>query len=200
MNENKACWSQVHVTAFQCLRFKLKKGVNRRPKPILQGGGPGSHPSPNHLIGTRTVNTTLAKCHHALTRCTARNLSIFSHSSSTPINYTLLLLLAKTTIAMIDSRRIFCNVGYNREDFSAVWDKMEEKLLHYEIQWKKILSNNLRLFLVISHNEGNLFCSIPQQSKTFSSSIISNITVHHGFLYYCLRTVCLYVFISLIKW
>jgi hypothetical protein len=30
-------------------------------------------------------------------------------------------------------------VGYNREDFTAVWDTMEEKLLHYEIQWRKIL-------------------------------------------------------------
>ncbi len=42
MNENQACWSQVHVTAFRCLRVKLKKQVlNRRLKPILRGGGRG---------------------------------------------------------------------------------------------------------------------------------------------------------------
>ncbi len=26
--------------------------------------GPGSHPTPNHMIGIRTVNTTLAKGYH----------------------------------------------------------------------------------------------------------------------------------------
>jgi hypothetical protein len=31
--------------------------------PILQGGGAGSHPLPNHVIGKRMVNTTLAIGH-----------------------------------------------------------------------------------------------------------------------------------------
>jgi DNA-binding protein Fis len=40
MGENQACKSQVHGTALQCLRFKLRKwGLNRRLKPVLQGGG-----------------------------------------------------------------------------------------------------------------------------------------------------------------
>ncbi len=34
--------------------------------PILRGGGGlGSHPTPNHVVGKRTVNMTLAKGHHA---------------------------------------------------------------------------------------------------------------------------------------
>ncbi len=41
MSENQLCQSQVHVTAFRCLRFKSKKaGLNRQlSKPILRGGG-----------------------------------------------------------------------------------------------------------------------------------------------------------------
>jgi hypothetical protein len=70
---------------------KKKLGVNRRLKPILQrGGGAGSHTLPNHVIRKWTVNMTLAKGHHAETRRTARNSLIFSHKSSTPINYTLI--------------------------------------------------------------------------------------------------------------
>ncbi len=79
------------MTVFQCLRIKLKKwGLNRRLKQILRGEGAGSHTLPNHVIGKWTVNMTLAKGHHAQTQRTARNLLIFSHDSSTPINYTLL--------------------------------------------------------------------------------------------------------------
>jgi hypothetical protein len=91
MNENQACCSQVHVTAFRCLKVNLKKRVlNRQLRPILWGGGPGSHPKPNHVIGKQSVNMTLAKSHHAPTWHTARNVLIFSDDSSTPINYTLL--------------------------------------------------------------------------------------------------------------
>ncbi len=106
MSENRVCRSQVHVTAFRCLRVKFKKqGLKRRPRPIQRGGG-GSHPTPSHVIGNRTVNTTLGKGHHVPTRCTARNFSIFLHASCTPIHYTLLFFwLGKTTIARIDSRR-----------------------------------------------------------------------------------------------
>jgi hypothetical protein len=50
--------------------------LNRRLKPILQGGH-GSHPTPNHVIGKRMVNMTLAKGHHAQTRHTARNVLIY---------------------------------------------------------------------------------------------------------------------------
>jgi hypothetical protein len=40
MGENQACQSQVHVTVLRCLRVKpRKKGLNRRLKPVLQGGG-----------------------------------------------------------------------------------------------------------------------------------------------------------------
>jgi hypothetical protein len=93
MSENQACWSQVHLTAFWCLRVKLKKRVlNRWLKPILQGGRPGSHPTPNQMIGKRTVNTTLTKGHQAQTPLTARNFFFFSHDSSTPIHYTLSFL------------------------------------------------------------------------------------------------------------
>jgi hypothetical protein len=73
MGENQVCRSQVHVTALRCLRVKPKKrGLNRRFKPILWGGA-GSHTLPNHVIGKQTVNTSLAKGHHAQTQCTARN-------------------------------------------------------------------------------------------------------------------------------
>jgi hypothetical protein len=78
MSENQECQSQVHVTALQCLRVKPKKrGLNRRLKPILRGGGAGSHTLANHMIGKQTVNTTLAKGHHAQTRRTARNFLMF---------------------------------------------------------------------------------------------------------------------------
>jgi hypothetical protein len=62
----------------RCLRVKLKKRrLNRRLKPRLRGRGAGSHTLPNHMIGKRTVNMTLAKGHHAQTWRTARNLLIF---------------------------------------------------------------------------------------------------------------------------
>ncbi len=54
-----------------------KRGLIRWLKPILRGGGAGSHTLPNHVIGKRMVNTTLAKGHHAQTRRTARILLIF---------------------------------------------------------------------------------------------------------------------------
>jgi hypothetical protein len=61
MSENQACQSQVHVTEFRCLRVKPQKaGLNRRLKAHA-----GSHPTPNHVIGKRTVNMTLAKGNHA---------------------------------------------------------------------------------------------------------------------------------------
>jgi hypothetical protein len=86
MGENQACQSQVHVTALRSLRVRPRKwGLNRRLKPVLQGGGVGSHTLPNHVIGNWMVNTTLAKDHHAHTWCTARNVQFFSHDSSTPI-------------------------------------------------------------------------------------------------------------------
>ncbi len=78
MNENEACWSQVHVTAFWCLRVKLKKrAFNRRLKPILRGGVPSSHPTPNHVIGKWAVNTAFMKGHHAQPQRSARNFLIF---------------------------------------------------------------------------------------------------------------------------
>jgi hypothetical protein len=50
-------------------------------------------------------------------------------------------------------------VGDNRRKTLMLWDTTEENL-----------SNILRLFLVISHNEGNplLLYSIPQRRKNFS--------------------------------
>jgi hypothetical protein len=54
MSENQLCQSQVHVTAFWCLRMKPQKvGLNRRLKAHIAkgGGGPGSHPTSNHVIG-----------------------------------------------------------------------------------------------------------------------------------------------------
>jgi hypothetical protein len=40
MSENQECQSQVHVTVLRCLRVKPgKKGLNRRLRPVLQGGG-----------------------------------------------------------------------------------------------------------------------------------------------------------------
>ncbi len=41
------------------------------------GGGASSHMLPNHVIGKRTVNTTLGKGHHAQTRRTGRHFLIF---------------------------------------------------------------------------------------------------------------------------
>jgi hypothetical protein len=49
---------------FRVLRVKHKK-VGRQPNVYTVGGGVGSHPTPNHLIGKRTVNMTLMKGHHA---------------------------------------------------------------------------------------------------------------------------------------
>jgi hypothetical protein len=79
MGENQACQSQVHVTALRCLRIKpTKRGLNRRLKPILQGGGgAGSHTLPNHVIRKWTVNMTLVKGYHAQTQQTARNFFMF---------------------------------------------------------------------------------------------------------------------------
>ncbi len=90
MNENQACWSQVHVTAFLCLRVKLKKqGLNRRLKPILWGG---AWFSPNTLSRDQETDgqhdtrkgpsgSDLAHCYKFLN---------LLHDSSTPIHYTLL--------------------------------------------------------------------------------------------------------------
>jgi hypothetical protein len=40
MSENQACQTQVHVTALRCLKIKPgKKGLNRRLRPVLRGGG-----------------------------------------------------------------------------------------------------------------------------------------------------------------
>jgi hypothetical protein len=88
MGKNQACQSQVHVTALWCLRVKPRNwGLNRRLKPVLQGGGgAGSHTLPHHVIGKWTVNMTLVKGHHTQTQHTARNFHIFSHDSSIPIN------------------------------------------------------------------------------------------------------------------
>jgi hypothetical protein len=43
-----------HKSMLRCLRVKLgKKGLNRRLRPVLCGGGRiGSHTLPNHVIGT----------------------------------------------------------------------------------------------------------------------------------------------------
>ncbi len=64
------------MTVLRCLRVKpRKRGLNRPLKPVLQGGGTGSHTLPNHVIGT--VNTTFAKGHHAQTWRTTRNFLMF---------------------------------------------------------------------------------------------------------------------------
>jgi hypothetical protein len=81
MSENQACKLKVHVTALRCLKVKPgKKGLNRRLRPILQGGGAGSHTLTNHVIGKRRDNTTLAKGHHAQTRRTARKFLLMFHT------------------------------------------------------------------------------------------------------------------------
>ncbi len=77
MSENQECQSQVHVTALWCLRLKPgKKGLNRRLRAVLRGGT-GSHTLPNHVIRKQTVNTTLAKGHHAQTQRTAKIFFMF---------------------------------------------------------------------------------------------------------------------------
>jgi hypothetical protein len=66
MSENQSCQSQVHVTVFRCLRVKPQKGgLNRQLKAHTEGGGPGSHPTPDHVIGKWMFNMTLTKGHHA---------------------------------------------------------------------------------------------------------------------------------------
>jgi hypothetical protein len=74
MSENQAC------QGLWCLRVKPgKKGLNRRLRPVLQGGGlAGSHTLPNHVTEKRMVNTTLAKGYHAQIRYTARNFLCFT--------------------------------------------------------------------------------------------------------------------------
>ncbi len=59
---NKSMWQHFGV-----LRVKHQNvGLTRWPTAYTGGEGRlGSHPSPNHVIGKRTVNTTLAKGHHA---------------------------------------------------------------------------------------------------------------------------------------
>ncbi len=106
MNENQACQSQVHVTALRYLRVKTRmRGLNRLLKPGLQGGGIGSHPLPNHVTRKRTVNATVARCHHAQTRHTARNFFNFIYDSSMPnktVHY--YFLTAEEDIARFNSR------------------------------------------------------------------------------------------------
>ncbi len=52
MNENQECQSQVHVTARWYLIFKPgKRGLNSWLRPVLLGGGPGSHTLPDHMTG-----------------------------------------------------------------------------------------------------------------------------------------------------
>ncbi len=65
IGENQLCRSQVHVTAFWGTEgYAPKRGLNRLPNACSGGGGwLGSHPTPNHVIGKWTVNTTLAKGH-----------------------------------------------------------------------------------------------------------------------------------------
>jgi hypothetical protein len=83
MSENQLCQSQVHVTEFRCLRVRPSKvGLNRRLTTHTAGEGPGSHPTPNHVIGKRTVNTTLANGHHA-NPAHCWKFTTFSHDSST---------------------------------------------------------------------------------------------------------------------
>jgi hypothetical protein len=62
MSENAPYQSQVHVTAFVVLRVKRKKvGLNKQldTSYCRGGGGAGSYPAPNHVIGKRTVKTIL---------------------------------------------------------------------------------------------------------------------------------------------
>ncbi len=105
VNENQAWWSQVHATAFRYLRVKSKKqGLSRQSMPILRGGGADFHPTPGQVTRKQTVNMTLAKDHHAQTRRTDINFLFFSHTSSMPINYTILFFwLGKTNIARTDT-------------------------------------------------------------------------------------------------
>jgi hypothetical protein len=66
MSEKQSCQSQIDVTVFWGLRVKHQKWVKiGNSMPILQGGGAGSHPTPNNVIRKRTVNTTLAMCPQA---------------------------------------------------------------------------------------------------------------------------------------
>jgi hypothetical protein len=52
MNENQVCQSQVHVTVRRYLIFKPgKPGLNSWLRPVLRGGGNGSHTLPNHETG-----------------------------------------------------------------------------------------------------------------------------------------------------
>ncbi len=95
------------MTALRCLRVKPgKKGLNRRLRPVLRGGT-SSHTLPNHVIGKRMVNTSLAKGHHAQTLCTASQFFLYvSHDSSMPNkNCTLLVLTGEDDIAKFDSWR-----------------------------------------------------------------------------------------------
>jgi hypothetical protein len=56
-----------------------KSGVQiGNPGPYCKGGGPGSHPTPSHIIGKRTVNTTLTKGHHAQTQALLEVLYFFT--------------------------------------------------------------------------------------------------------------------------
>jgi hypothetical protein len=62
--DHKSMWQHFGV-----LRVKRQKmGLNRRPfayTAVKEGGGLDSHPTPNHVIGKRTVNATLAMGHQA---------------------------------------------------------------------------------------------------------------------------------------
>jgi hypothetical protein len=117
MGENQAYQSQVHVTALRYLRVKHRtRGLSRRLKPVLQGWGAGSHTLSNHVIRKRTVNTTLARGHHAQTRHTSRNFSNLLHDSSMPnetVRY--YFLTGEDDTARFDSRR------YNKVSHSLVY-------------------------------------------------------------------------------
>jgi hypothetical protein len=115
MSKNQAYKSQVHVTALQCLTIKPgKKGLNRRLRPVLRGGGTGSHTLLNHVTRKQMVKMTFAKDHHAPTRRTARNFLMF-HMAAVRLNEncTLLFLTGEDVIARFDSRR-YSHTGHKQ--------------------------------------------------------------------------------------
>ncbi len=54
--------------------------------PILQGGGPGFHPTPNHVIRKWTVNATLAMGHQAYPLPLRHTAKIFQHFHMTAVH------------------------------------------------------------------------------------------------------------------
>jgi hypothetical protein len=99
------------------------------------------------VIGKQTVNTTLAKGHHAQTQHTAKNFLIFSHGSSTPIHYTLLFFLTGED-------------NYSQDRFPAIQKETRiQRMFTQKRVWSVALLSNMKNVLFYLGQFGPDICT-----------------------------------------